>query len=133
MKCRVLIADDSVVFRDLVGAFLQQHGFVVSTAADGLDAIEKFANDPDGYDVAILDIHMPFATGMEVWQAIDSLRPGFPVVFCGADVDNYAQFLPQEPHVRWTLKPPIFEHLLNELQAVRGCSNQVPGGAAANE
>lgn len=58
---RVLIADDSPVVLAAVTSLLQEAGFEVITAADGIDAIQKFyAELPD---MVLLDIKMPGMSG----------------------------------------------------------------------
>jgi two-component system, sensor histidine kinase and response regulator len=67
-KIQVLIADDEDPLRMTVAAWLSDEGFEVDQAADGLEAIKK-AQGKD-YDIAILDIKMPGANGLEVLRFI---------------------------------------------------------------
>ena len=69
-KIRVLLADDHAVVRAGIRQFLEQAGdiTVVAEASDGEQAkalIEKLQPD-----VAVLDIQMPRATGIEVTRWI---------------------------------------------------------------
>jgi len=67
-KIRVLIADDEDGLRSTIAAWLTDEGFVVEEAPDGSEAIKKVqAND---YDIALLDIKMPGANGLEVLRYI---------------------------------------------------------------
>jgi len=54
---KILIADDEQVIRDLFERFLSQEGYRVSTAIDGLDALEKIKKE--NYAMLILDLKMP--------------------------------------------------------------------------
>jgi signal transduction histidine kinase len=67
-KIQVLIADDEDPLRMTVAAWLGDEGFEVEEAADGLEAIKK-AQAKD-FDIAILDIKMPGANGLEVLRYI---------------------------------------------------------------
>jgi signal transduction histidine kinase/DNA-binding response OmpR family regulator len=61
---RVLVADDNTDAADLLAEVLQSVGYSVHTAYDGKSAIEMAQlRQPD---VAILDIGMPLASGLEV-------------------------------------------------------------------
>lgn len=65
-RIRVLIADDSALFRDTLGVVLEQdYGFeVLSGAADGQKAVEAIrAVEPD---VALVDLRMPGLDGAAV-------------------------------------------------------------------
>jgi two-component system, sensor histidine kinase and response regulator len=72
-KIQVLIADDEDPLRMTVAAWLSDEGFAVDEAADGLEAIKK-AQGKD-YDIAILDIKMPGANGLEVLRFIKKNSP----------------------------------------------------------
>jgi signal transduction histidine kinase len=67
-KIQVLLADDEDPLRMTVAAWLDDEGFDVEQAADGIEAINK-AQTKD-YDIAILDIKMPGANGLEVLRYI---------------------------------------------------------------
>ncbi|MEX0601741.1 MAG: response regulator, partial [Bacteroidota bacterium] len=63
-KIRVLVADDEDGLRSTVAAWLSDEGFSVDQAPDGLEAIKKIQSND--FDIAILDIKMPGANGLEV-------------------------------------------------------------------
>lgn len=67
-KISVLIADDEDPLRMTIAAWLGDEGFEVEQAPDGLDAIKKVQSKD--FDVAILDIKMPGANGLEVLRYI---------------------------------------------------------------
>ncbi len=67
-KIRVLIADDEDPLRMTLAAWLTDEGFEVTQAVDGLDAIKKV--QAEDFDIALLDIKMPGANGLEVLRYI---------------------------------------------------------------
>jgi EAL domain-containing protein (putative c-di-GMP-specific phosphodiesterase class I)/CheY-like chemotaxis protein len=67
----VLIADDDPSHLMLVEAALAGAGFVVHTACDGQDAVERFPDVKP--DVVVLDVMMPRMTGIEACRAIREL------------------------------------------------------------
>jgi len=69
---RVLIADDDAATRDLIATTLRSSGYEVETAADGQEAIARFAKG--GLDVVLLDAVMPRVTGVDACRTIKSLR-----------------------------------------------------------
>jgi DNA-binding response OmpR family regulator len=66
---RVLVADDEPDIRDLVClAVRKAGGTVASSVADGTAALTAAREDPP--DLAVLDVSMPGATGLEVCSAL---------------------------------------------------------------
>ena len=63
-RLRVLIADDNRDAIDTLTAFLEQVGYTVHTANDGIEAVEAAASFCP--DVCVLDIGMPRMDGYEV-------------------------------------------------------------------
>jgi signal transduction histidine kinase len=67
-KIQILIADDEDPLRMTVAAWLSDEGFEVEEAPDGVEAIKKVQSKD--FDIAILDIKMPGANGLEVLRYI---------------------------------------------------------------
>lgn len=65
---RILFVDDDTELREIVKEQLGAAGFVLEEAADGDIAIAKLGKED--YDVVLLDITMPGATGMDVLKFI---------------------------------------------------------------
>jgi two-component system chemotaxis response regulator CheY len=79
----VLICDDAIFMRTMVGDILQQAGFeVVGEAESGLQAIEKYqALKPD---LVTMDIVMPDMGGIDAVREITRLDPAARVLMCSA-------------------------------------------------
>ncbi len=71
----LLIVDDEAPLRLLLEAALSRKGYRVSSAADGLEAIEKIADLQQPLDAVLLDLNMPGANGIEVYKVIKASRP----------------------------------------------------------
>ena len=63
MGKHILVVDDSKTIRNLVAFVLKAEGFKVSTAEDGLDAMEKLYN-LDPVDLIVSDVNMPRMDGL---------------------------------------------------------------------
>jgi DNA-binding response OmpR family regulator len=76
----VLVADDDADTRDLISFKLEQAGYTVLLAATGTAALAQIA--AGGVDLALLDVMMPGATGLEVCRQIraDPDTAGLPVI-----------------------------------------------------
>jgi CheY-like chemotaxis protein len=65
---RVLFADDDPLSRLLTGRLLEQQGHRVVLASDGHEAVMRAGLE--GFDVLLLDIHMPGMNGLETSRAL---------------------------------------------------------------
>ena len=77
---RVLLVDDEPDVLRVGVRLLVSLGYSVTQAADGVDAVSKVQDDPQLFDVVILDGNMPRMTGQEAAKQIRRLRPGLPLV-----------------------------------------------------
>ncbi len=66
---RLLVVDDNATNREIVSGQVQQWGMQVEESHSAADALEKLDKDA-GFDVAILDMHMPDKDGLELAKDI---------------------------------------------------------------
>lgn len=71
---KVLVVDDDSNIRELVRVFLQDEGFEVHEASDGLEALTKL--DTIKVDMVILDVMMP---RMDGWELCSELRKYYDI------------------------------------------------------
>jgi two-component system alkaline phosphatase synthesis response regulator PhoP len=67
-KARILIADDEPDILEIIGFNLQKEGYEVITAKDGQQALDLTKTHKP--DLVILDVMMPYKTGIEVCNLI---------------------------------------------------------------
>lgn len=77
---KVLLAEDQSMLRDALCQLLQLQPDVtsVSQVADGREAVELLKTNP--VDVAILDVEMPYQTGLDVLEWIKEHQPAVKVI-----------------------------------------------------
>ena len=61
---RILLAEDNQVNQKLATLMLKKAGYKVEVANNGLEAVEKYTNRPDDFDLIFMDIQMPEMDGM---------------------------------------------------------------------
>lgn len=71
IPCQVLVADDSIINRKVLEAFLEELGVDVVHAADGKQALKLFKENT--FHFVFLDIQMPIYDGVKVCRKIRSL------------------------------------------------------------
>jgi PAS domain S-box-containing protein len=77
---RILLVDDDETVRDVASRMLEELGYEVECAVDGIDAIERVGADPGRYDLAILDGNMPRLHGRDAAARIRELAPDLRMV-----------------------------------------------------
>jgi two-component system chemotaxis response regulator CheB len=90
-KIRVLVVDDSVVFRQLVSKELAEDSSieVVGTAANGRIALQRLTQvNPD---IVILDVEMPELDGLETLRELRKTHPRLPVIMFSALTERGAK------------------------------------------
>ncbi|HOC46436.1 MAG TPA: response regulator [Syntrophorhabdaceae bacterium] len=82
MKRKVLVVDDEENIRLLFKEELEEEGYEVDTASNGLEALEKVK--AASFDVIVLDIKMPVMDGIQALNAIKNINKDQPVILCSA-------------------------------------------------
>lgn len=76
----MLLAEDEVSVREFMEDLPASWGLAVTLTENGIEACERFAVDPDAFDLVILDQTMPRMTGLEAAEQLLKLRPGARVI-----------------------------------------------------
>ena len=81
---RILVADDNPDNRDIFGARLAAHGYVIVTARDGEEALAVARGSQP--DAILLDVMMPNLDGIEVCRRLksDAALPFIPIIMVTA-------------------------------------------------
>lgn len=92
MKHTVLLIDDDAELVDLLRDYLDQEGFAVRTAGDGMSGLAALSPGVDSVDIVVLDVMMPGISGIETLARIRAAS-GVPVLMLtarGDDADRIA-------------------------------------------
>ncbi len=114
-RARILVVDDDESVRETFTAILEENGYIVDTAENGRDAIEK-ANK-NFYNAAFIDIRLPDMEGTELLTAIKETTPkmrkiivtGFPALQNAIEAVN-------RNADAYVMKPPKMKEVLSLLK-----------------
>jgi two-component system chemotaxis response regulator CheY len=84
MTARILVVDDSGFSRRILKQYLEEAGYSVDEAKDGMEALERYALGKPA--VVLLDVVMDGMSGLEVLTKLRALDPGARVLLATADV-----------------------------------------------
>jgi two-component system response regulator PilR (NtrC family) len=81
-KGNILIIEDEKSMREVLRILLEEEGYELTAAADGLEGVECIRNNL--YDLVITDIKMPGADGFEVLRTVKAVAPDTVVIMVTA-------------------------------------------------
>ncbi len=121
----ILIVDDDKGIRDLLGKFLQQHGYQTTLAQDG--AAMKLLLLEQQFDLIILDIMMPGDDGMSLCRQLRA-SSSVPIIMLTAISEDVERILGLEMGADDYLSKPFNpRELLARIKAIlRRSQAQVP-------
>ena len=93
MSGKVLLVDDSSLARRSTRRVLEQAGYTVVEAEDGLSALERFALEKP--DLVLLDLVMAGMYGLDVLAKLREMDPDARVVVMSADVQTSSRDMVQ--------------------------------------
>ncbi len=75
---RVLVVDDDRVLRDTFNHVLEQWGYEVQLAADGIEGLQQVKRGQT--DLVVTELRLPRLTGLEMLRRIRTISAGIPVI-----------------------------------------------------
>ncbi|MDQ3265179.1 MAG: response regulator, partial [Myxococcota bacterium] len=132
MPKNLLVADDSVTIRKVVGMIFSTEDFQITAVDNGIDAINKARELRP--DIVLADVMMPGKSGYEVCEALkaDPATQGIPVVLLAGTFEafdeNRARSARADDHIT---KPFESQALLDKVRALVGGMAPKPAAATA--
>ncbi len=129
-QMKILVVDDEAAMQEVLEMRLQEWGFDVRVASDGLDA-QKVAKSYDP-DIVISDVVMPEMSGLELLQCLKAGDPTRPVILvtAHANVEVAVEAMKQGAQ-DFVTKPLDYAKLKATLEVPKkmlSCSGSYDGG-----
>jgi two-component system cell cycle sensor histidine kinase/response regulator CckA len=100
----ILLVDDEQLLRRSFGRLLRQHGFQVTEAAGGAEALSLYENDK--HDLVILDLDMPGMSGEATQVELLRRSPEARIMFASGHADPRRELVVRERGARAFLQKP---------------------------
>jgi PAS domain S-box-containing protein len=115
----LLLAEDDASTRALIKEILEKYGYSVIEAADGEEAVSRFAGNKDVVDLVILDVIMPKKNGKVVYEGIREMKPGIKALFIsGYTADIIHSKGVYEENLHFLAKPIMPDDLVAKVRAM---------------
>lgn len=116
----ILLAEDDFSFRKIVVKLLENHGYTVIEAADGVDALALGKHNSTSVDLLLTDLLMPGGiTGRELARELRLLRPDLKVIYLsGYSADFAGPGVELRLGENFLQKPVLPERLLRLIRHV---------------
>jgi PAS domain S-box-containing protein len=79
---RILLVDDEEPIARLGRQMLERMGYKVTSRLHSIEAVEAFKANPNSFDLVVSDMNMPSLTGIQLAEAVLTIRPGIPIIIC---------------------------------------------------
>ena len=122
----VLVVEDEPVIRELMAMLLEDEGYAVRQAADGLAALELL--EQGGIDLVLSDVKMPRLDGASLARRLRTGGHAVPIVLMSA---VYAEV--DLPGVRFLRKPVNGEQLLSTIAAALPATDRSSPSGGLND
>ena len=114
-----MLAEDNELNREIAVEILKMAGMEIDCVENGLEALERFLQDGDAYDLILMDVQMPVMDGYQAVRAIrQSAHPrakSIPIVAMTADAFHEDIVKANEAGMNGHLSKPIDSNLLYQM------------------
>ena len=125
----LLLVEDEPALRTLVVTMLEEEGYLILQAGNGLDAIAVAERHRGDIDLLLTDVVMPRMSGPELAQKLRALRPGLEVLFMsGYNDSRLVHRGVEESNVNLLVKPFSPDELVVKVGELTGRESP-PAGA----
>jgi DNA-binding NtrC family response regulator len=104
---RVLLVEDDFTVSEFMQDILSDWGLEVTLFNNGIDGLKHFADEPERFDLVILDQTMPKITGMQAAEQMLKLRPHMPVILYTGFSEQVSEAKIKSMGIRALVKKPI--------------------------
>jgi CheY-like chemotaxis protein len=113
-KETILVVDDEQSLVNLQKKVLERLGYTVFAMTNSEEALEKFREDPECFDLMITDQTMPNLCGFNLAVDVLKIKPGFPVILCS----GYTSAVTEEDTLAEGIKRYVTKPVGNKALAI---------------
>jgi signal transduction histidine kinase/ActR/RegA family two-component response regulator len=105
---RILLVDDERMLVYMQQEILERLGYEVAAVSSSIEALDIFREDPEIFDLAIIDQNMPGITGIQLSRELLKIRPDIPIILS----TNYSETLTRQDALQIGVKEFIMKPII---------------------
>ncbi len=118
-KEHILIVDDERAVIEPLEEVLKKLGYTVTACPGSMEALERFTEAPDRFDLMVTDMTMPHMTGTMLAEKVFALRPDLPVILCTGFSELIDDKAAKKMGIRaFVLKPLILREMARTIREI---------------
>ncbi len=115
----ILLVEDDEMLLDLIATVLEEHGYRVIKADDGLQAVEQFTRHHREIALVLTDMGLPHLGGWEAFQKMKAIDPNVKTIMASGYVDpNLKAEMLQAGARDFVQKPYVVKNMLSTIREV---------------
>jgi signal transduction histidine kinase/ActR/RegA family two-component response regulator len=126
VSATVLLVEDDSAVRGLVTELLEENGYKVFSARDGVEGLRIGQQTEKSIDLLLTDVVLPKLDGRELWRRLKQLRPCLKVLFMSGYTDDVmiAPFEDEQGNFPFLSKPFSTDTLIGRVRELLSQKNE---------
>jgi two-component system, cell cycle sensor histidine kinase and response regulator CckA len=116
----ILLAEDEVALRTVIGIYLESLGYKVLTAGNGEEALRLLCDHDQSIDLLLTDIIMPGIGGRQLARNAQEMRPDVPVIYISGYTDRALDLSTIGENATFLQKPFSLSSLASKMRELLG-------------
>ena len=117
----ILVVEDDPLVLKVVAGMLKAVGYSTITAHDGLEALERYRENPDKVSLVLSDLAMPRMNGLELTEELLTDNPNTKIIIMSGYLQEEPEINPDEFGLAaWLEKPMTAARLTAVIQPLVG-------------
>jgi two-component system cell cycle sensor histidine kinase/response regulator CckA len=113
---RILVVEDNDCLRAVAVRTLSARGYAVAEARHGEDALRVIEESAEPFDLVVTEMIMPVMSGYKLGRRLARQRPGLPVLYLSAAVNETLDPSgPASARTRFLRKPFVPDDLVRQV------------------